>query len=66
VAPAEFKPEIPAKGRLQTHALDRVATDVGKLYPLVKVIVAEFEAINGTDILYIMIASFKPQWCNSA
>jgi hypothetical protein len=28
--PAEFEPAIPAAERLQTHALDRSATGIGK------------------------------------
>jgi hypothetical protein len=32
MTPAEFEPAIPASERPQTHALDRTATEVGRLH----------------------------------
>jgi hypothetical protein len=48
---AGFEPAIPARQRPQTYALDCGTTGICEIYPLVKIIAAEFQTINGTDIL---------------
>ena len=53
--PARFEPAIPAT------ALEIVATDVSKIYPLVKIITAEFEEMNENDILLCIMIG----WCRA-
>jgi hypothetical protein len=47
-APDNIRTRISSK---RATALDLLVTEVGKIYPLVKIITTEFEAINQTGIM---------------
>jgi hypothetical protein len=49
--PAGFKPAVPASKQLQTHALERAATGIGRQNMLTENVVYDYAAKNSDDSL---------------